>query len=144
VVGNIGVHRTDDGDIVDAGCDMREKVTDFNAAFSIFLEGKGRPESGPGFAFGRQIRLGERLAMKLVEHRLGIEGIDVRRAAIHEEMDDALRLGGKMRRLGRERMHRNAGASRRFQQAVGRHEAREAEGGESHATAGEEFAAGKG
>ena len=40
---------------------------------------------------------GDRLAGELVEQRLGIEGIEVARAAFHEEEDDVLRLGREVR-----------------------------------------------
>ena len=33
---------------------------------------------------------GQRLAVVLVEHRLGIEAVDLRQAAVHEQEDDVL------------------------------------------------------
>ena len=44
--------------------------------------------------------------MVLVEQRLGVEGVDLRRAAVHEQVDDALGLAGEVRLLGRQRIRR--------------------------------------
>ena len=44
------------------------------------------------------------LAVVGEQPRLGIEGIDVRDAAAHEQEDDALRPGREVRRLGCERV----------------------------------------
>ena len=51
--------------------------------------------------FGRAL-----LAVQLVEQRLGVEGLQVRRPARHEQEDERLRLGlvRHVRRLGRERI----------------------------------------
>ena len=54
----------------------------------------------------RRLPPGKRLAVILVEHRLGVEGIDLRHAAIHEQKDHALGLGRKVRGLWRERRGR--------------------------------------
>ena len=40
------------------------------------------------------------------QRRLRIEGVDVRRAAVHEQVQDALRLGGERRLLRSERIDR--------------------------------------
>ena len=44
------------------------------------------------------------LPLYFVEHRLGIERVHLRRSAVQEQIDDALGLGRKMRRLGRQRV----------------------------------------
>ena len=53
--------------------------------------------------------LGPRLAVELVEQRLGVERLQVARPAGHEQEDDRLRLGREVRRLRGERVGR-AGA----------------------------------
>ena len=60
----------------------------------------------------RRLPVGQRLAVVLVEQRLGVERIDLRRPAVHEQVDDVLRLRREVRRLRRERIER-AGASHR-------------------------------
>ena len=45
---------------------------------------------------------GHRLAVEPLQFGLRVEGIDLTRAAGEVEQDDALRLAGKMRELGRE------------------------------------------
>ena len=47
---------------------------------------------------------GELREVHLVEHGLRIEGIDVRRTALHHEENAVLGLGRKVRRFGRERV----------------------------------------
>ena len=47
---------------------------------------------------------GSGLPASLFERRLGVEQVDVARPAVHEAPDDARGPGGKVRRLGRERI----------------------------------------
>src|SRR5262249_49744944 len=53
--------------------------------------------------------VGQRLAVELRQRRLGVEGIDVRRAAVHEQPDDAPGGGGEVRLLRREPAGRGPG-----------------------------------
>ena len=106
VIGNIGVHRTDNADIIDAAGRPGEQFADLDAVLAVALELVRRTHGAGGLAFGAQVRRRQRLAVELVEGRLGIEGIDVRRAAVHEQMHDAPRLRGEVRRLRRQRIHR--------------------------------------
>ena len=46
------------------------------------------------------VRLGDRLAVHLGELGLVVEQLDVRRAAVLEQVDDALGLGGEVRQAG--------------------------------------------
>jgi hypothetical protein len=50
-------------------------------------------------------RFGERLAVKGIELRLGIEGIDVRNASVHEAENDSL---GPRQKMRTGRRHRRA------------------------------------
>jgi len=72
----LGVHRTDDRDVVDVRGGLREDLTDFDPRFAIRLELEWRRHRGTGFPFGRQ-GLAERFAGLLGQHRLVIEGVDV-------------------------------------------------------------------
>ena len=64
------------------------------------LELERRGERGAGLALGRQrCRRAAAWPAYFVEHRLGVERIDVRRAAVHEDVDDALGFGGEVGRV---------------------------------------------
>ncbi len=83
----------------------------------------------------------QRLAGILRQRRLGIERIDVRRPAVHEQVDDALGLGRKVRRARRQRVgvdHVLGG-----EQAFAAEELSQAERGEAHAAAAQQLAAGE-
>ena len=56
-----------------------------------FLNVNGDLHQRAGLALGRDRAAGQRLAVVLVEHRLRIEAVDLRQAAVHEQEDDALR-----------------------------------------------------
>ena len=57
---------------------------------------------------------GDRLAVERIELGLVVERIDMAGPAVHEQKDDALGLGGELRRLGRQRVDER-------RHAVGRH-----------------------
>ena len=73
----------------------------------------------------------------LVEGRLGVEGVDLRRAAVHEQEDDALGPRLEMRRPGRERGWRSGGASSAPEESFAGQHAGQAEGAEAAADAAE-------
>ena len=64
----------------------------------------GDLKSAPGFAVG--LEPGRLLAVPLRQFGLGVERIDLRRPAVHEQVDDVLRLRREVRRLRRERVGR--------------------------------------
>ena len=82
--------------------------------------------------------------MFLDQSRLGVEGIDLRRPAVHVEEDDALRLGGIVRFFGSERVDviRRAGLltehgrERDSAKPIGDAEQHRAAGGESGKSGG--------
>ena len=80
---------------------------------------------------------GSSLAGVFVEHRLGVEGVDVRRAAVHEDVDDALGFGGEVGCVRAERIGRGGGCFLGADDQVA-----ECECAEAHAAAVEQFAAG--
>ena len=75
--------------------EVREQVADPLAALAVLLELPLRPDDAAlvllAAAAERLDR--DRLAVEAVELRLVVEGIDVARPAVHEQEDDALRLG---------------------------------------------------
>ena len=101
----VGVQRADHGDVVDALGHVREQRADLGAALAVLVEFPLRPlEEDPlvarPVADFRVIEL-DLLADVGGQPGLGIERVDVRDAAGHEQEDDVLRLGRKMRaRLG--------------------------------------------
>lgn len=96
MVGDIGVHGADDADVIDAPGDIGIEFADFDAALAVFLKLERRLVEAAGAPFGAEVRLRWFLAVVLLKRRLGIKGIDLRRAAIHEEMDDSLGPCGEM------------------------------------------------
>ena len=57
-----------------------------------FLNVNGERIKRAGLPLGRDRPAGQRLAVILVEHRLGIEAVHLREPAVHEQEDDVLRL----------------------------------------------------
>jgi hypothetical protein len=152
VVGDIGVHRADDGDLVDARGDMREEFADLDAGLPVFFERERRAVGGAGFALGLEIER-ERFAVVFVQRRFGVEGVDLGRTAVGENVDDAFGLGGEMRGARREgvvEIDAGIGAGRRadggrdgFGEEVWPGESGETEGAETDAAAIQKIAAGE-
>ncbi len=78
MIRNIRVHGADDAHIVHALAQHREDLADFNTALSVFLEREGRLHQVPGFALMLRNLAGQRLAIVLFQHRLGIETVHLR------------------------------------------------------------------
>ena len=102
VVGHVRVHRADDADVVNALRRLRENLTDLDAAPAVFLELVGRAEGRAGAALGAEF-VGQRFAVMLIERGLGVERVHVGRAAVEEDVDDALGLRCEVRGLRSER-----------------------------------------
>ena len=90
-------HRSDDGDVVGDGGEMRHQLRDFRARLAVLRESEWRREElrrpldeGEPFALDQFLR--DVLTVVLLQRRLGIEEIELRRRACHEEIDDALRF----------------------------------------------------
>src|SRR5207249_3492489 len=98
------------GQVVDAAGEVREQVGDLDAALPRLLKRpSGAEESGvlsDELVLGLAEFLGPGLPMELVQKRLGVECLQVARAASHEEEDDGARLGGMMGGPGRQRIDR--------------------------------------
>ena len=109
VVEGVGDHRFHDGDVVDDLGEVRQQFGDFGAALAVLFELEFRAEQlGIGIdergaiafqEFGRR-----KSAVEFGELRLVVEKFKMAGRAGHEEEDDVLRLGGKRRFLGRERI----------------------------------------
>ena len=100
------MHRAHDRQIVDNTGHVGEEFADFGTALTVLLELKWRSDQVTGAARKRNdTRLGEgqRLAAVPVENRLRIERVNVRRAAEHEQHDDALGARREMRFAQRQR-----------------------------------------
>ena len=63
-------------------------------ALAVLLERERRSHQRAGLALGGDRAAGQRLAVVLVEHRLRIEAVDLRQAAVHEQEDHALGARG--------------------------------------------------
>ncbi len=99
VVGVVGVHRANDADVIDALGHLGVQLADLDAALAVLLglERRGHQLADPGPAGLLEQSIGHRLTVQLFQARLGVEGIDVRRTAVHEQEDHPFGPGGKVR-----------------------------------------------
>ena len=100
------MHAADDADIVDRFGGLGEELADFDSALAILLEFEGRRQRGPRFAFGGQVGNRQFFAGKLGQAWFGVKRIEMGRAAVHKQVNDAFGLRGKLRRAGRQGMDR--------------------------------------
>jgi hypothetical protein len=97
VIGRVGVHRADDAALVDHLLEVRERFGDLDARPAALLElQRRRKEAGaPGRLL---VALGVGLLAGIFrQRRLGIEGVEVARAAVHEQEDGTLGFGSEVR-----------------------------------------------
>ena len=104
----IRIHRSDHAEVVDHRRHTREDLADLDPALPVLPEFEWRSHQVARRAVRFDLGPGQRLAVVLGQHRLRIERIDVRHAAIQEQKDDALRFRREMRSLGRKRARRGA------------------------------------
>src|SRR3972149_6135636 len=95
------VERPHDGDLLHDASEVGQELRKLGAGISVSLEGvRGAQHFGnaldEGESLAFQQRVGTVLSVELLELWLGIEKIEMRRSAGHEEVNDALRLRGKM------------------------------------------------
>jgi len=122
MVWHVCLHGTDHRDVVDALADVGKNLTDFDPALTVALELERRPENGTGPAFGYQVHApGKFLAVVFVEARFVVEGIDVGRTAVQEQVNHAFGLGGKVWLLGRQRGVEVAGRARCVPERIARY-----------------------
>ena len=99
VVGHVRVHAAEHGDVVNALGHFGENLAHLHARLTVPLKLKWRLEQTARAALRLEIGIGRTLAVILVERRLGIERIHLRRPAIHEQVNHPLGARRKMRRL---------------------------------------------
>ena len=138
MVRDIGVHRPYDAEIVDTLPDIREDFTDLDTALAELAELEWRRERGAGAALRLQ-RDWYRLSCEFGERGLRIEGIHMRCAAVHEQVQDAFGFGRQRRRLGSERIHSSA-ELRRLKPAAAMQSRTQGHHAHSHAAARQHFA----
>ena len=102
MLGEVRDHRPDDRQVVDALADLRKQVADRDAALAVMAEFPRAAQHVADVVELRRVRLDlDRLPVLAVEPRLGVERVDLRRSAVHEQEDDARGLGRKVRGPGR-------------------------------------------
>ena len=106
MIDRLRVHALDEAKVVRDARRVRHELADPGAALAVAREAKDRAGQGDrrlihghaGQALAAADVLGKLLAVLLVEQRLVIEKILLRGAAALKEIDDALGLGGEVRR----------------------------------------------
>ncbi len=101
MIGNLRVHRANYGDVVGVGGGLMEEFADLQTTLAVTMKLERRRKCGTRFAFGQE-SVGDGLAGVLLQRGLGIEGIDMAGAAVTEELNDSLGLGGEVARLGQQ------------------------------------------
>ena len=99
VVDLFGIHRTNDGDLISQGGDVGKRSLIIIPIFPVAGEWEGEPfhlefrslELSDLLAFGEG--LGHGLPIILFQHRLVVEGFQVRGPAGHTKVDDPLNFG---------------------------------------------------
>ena len=121
VLGKLRGHRAHNAQLVGHRADVGKNVADGEAALAVSLERPRRLESGAYVVELRRVDPGrERLAVILVEPRLGVERVHLRHAAIHVEEDDVPGTRLVVRFARRKRRPRFA-VNRISQEAAQRH-----------------------
>ena len=111
MIRHIGIHRADHAQIIGKRGQFGKQLAHFQAALAVLRELERRFEARAGRALGFE-HIRQRFAVVFVQHRLRVEGIDLRRAAIHEEMHHAFRLRLKMRPSHGQRVQSGRGGLR--------------------------------
>jgi len=97
MIGALGMHRADDAKVVDVlGC-FGKDLAHFDPALAVLLEREWGAEGAAGVALRLGIFAWQGLAVVLGERGLGVERVDLRRAAVQEQEDDLLGFRSKVR-----------------------------------------------
>lgn len=96
MIRDVRVHGPNDSDVVDGLSHVRKQLADFDATFTVLAKLKRRLERRVRLAFRSRQLERQLLAVILGQHRFRIEGIDMRRPTVHEQVDDAANLGRKV------------------------------------------------
>ena len=94
VLGVVGHHRSNEGHIIDAGGQVGKELADRGAGVAVALEAERRPQHHSADLENGGGRLHpDGLAAFLLQPGLGVEGVHLRRPAVHEEKDHRLGSG---------------------------------------------------
>ena len=119
MIERVGVHRLDDGYVIDHLGKVRQQFGKFGAAPAVFGEFEFRAQQ-------RRVRIDERravtfdqlvrgrFAVPFLERRFVVEQFEMARRPGHEKVDDALGLGREVRLLWRERTQGGGGGPAAF------------------------------
>ena len=108
MIDRLGVHRLDEAEIVRHGREVRHQFADPRAASAVLPEAIFRRRDREAILLRRHAGeplaaangVGKIDAAHVVELRLVVEEVHLRRSARLEEIDDALGLGGEVRQAG--------------------------------------------
>ena len=106
VIHGIADHRSNHAKLIDAGRDVRKELAHFDAAPAMLFEFPRRLHQPADVSLREGERSLERKRLAVIPNqpRLGVERIDARWAAVHEEKDHALGLWLEMGSLRSERI----------------------------------------
>lgn len=143
---SVAEHRADHTDVVGEFRGAREEAADLESALAVFLERKRRlHEVADGPAIRADLGFAAiGLAVEFRQRGLGVKGVHLAGAAVHEEEDAVLGLGGEVRLFRGERTQRGSrrgGVRRLLEEAVRGEAVEQREAGEAAADLPEEFAA---
>ena len=99
MVGHIGVHRTNDTKIVRMVSKIRKQLAHHDTAVTMSGKLEGRRHVTCGTVLAGNV-LAWCLALMLGKRRFGIESVDMRRSAIHEQKNDAFGPSRVMQTVG--------------------------------------------
>ena len=99
VIELVGLHRVDEAHLIGDGVEVRAGVGHPEAAFAVLLEGAGGAHQfghagGEGEGASGEEGVGAGLVVVFLKGGFVVEDVEVRRAAGHGEVDDALGFGG--------------------------------------------------
>jgi hypothetical protein len=107
------MHGFDEANVIHALSEFGEEVADPGTGLAVLLEGPRGLEEIKGFP-GDDLGAGEGqgLAVVALEQGLIVEGVDLGRAAVHEQEDDTLGTGGEVGLLDGEGVESGEGERR--------------------------------
>ena len=108
VIGDLGMHRANHAKIIGMRPDAWKKLGDSESALAIFFKGKRRLHGHASGSLGPEFER-DFLAVVFRQFGLGVEGVHLRGATVHKEMNHRLGFPRSLWSLGRER----AGACRK-------------------------------
>jgi hypothetical protein len=95
MVGDLGIHGTDDGDVIDVLGGTLEEFADREAGFTVVSEAEWGGKASAGAAFCEEV-VGDGAVLEAAQCGFGVEGIDVGGPAIQEEVNDAFGPTGEV------------------------------------------------